>query len=195
MADLSYAASKIRTIDDWPTLGIIFKDVTPLLADPKAMTSVIQAIAELGNDVDLVAGIEARGFVLASAVAHELNKGFIPIRKKGKLPYKTHSQDYGLEYGAGTLEMHIDAVQSGQKVLLIDDVLATGGDEERDLWGFEFSPHGGGADDQIDDDVLVAMLAKNFPAYHECFALIQLKKDAPSRENFLSEPALYPPLI
>jgi adenine phosphoribosyltransferase len=127
MADLSYAASKIRTINDWPTPGIIFKDVTPLLADPKAMESVINAIAELGKDVDLVAGIEARGFVLASAVAHKLNKGFIPIRKKGKLPYKTHSQDYGLEYGAGTLEIHTDAVATGQKVLLIDDVLATGG--------------------------------------------------------------------
>ena len=89
MADLSYAASKIRTINDWPSPGIIFKDITPLLADPVAMKSVVQAIAELGKDADLIAGIEARGFVFASAVANELNKGFVPIRKKGKLPFKT----------------------------------------------------------------------------------------------------------
>ena len=127
MADLTYAASKIRTIQDWPTEGITFKDITPLLADPKAMKSVVQAIAELGKGADLIAGIEARGFVFASAVANELNKGFIPIRKKGKLPFTTHEQDYGLEYGQGTLEIHTDAIAPGQKVLLIDDVLATGG--------------------------------------------------------------------
>jgi adenine phosphoribosyltransferase len=127
MADLSYAAAKIRTINDWPTPGIIFKDITPLLSDPKAMKAVVQAIAQLGSDVDLIAGIEARGFVFASAVANELNKGFIPIRKKGKLPFNTHSQEYGLEYGQGILEIHTDAIAPGQKVLLIDDVLATGG--------------------------------------------------------------------
>ena len=127
MADLTYAASKIRTIADWPSEGIIFKDITPLLADPTAMQSVVHAIAELGKDVDLVAGIEARGFVFASAVAHELKKGFVPIRKKGKLPYKTHAQEYGLEYGEGILEIHTDAIKPGEKVLLIDDVLATGG--------------------------------------------------------------------
>jgi adenine phosphoribosyltransferase len=127
MADLSYAASKIRTINDWPTQGIIFKDITPLLADPKAMKAVVQAISELGKDADVIAGVEARGFVFASAVANELNKGFVPIRKKGKLPFTTHSQEYGLEYGEGVLEIHTDAVKPGQKVLLIDDVLATGG--------------------------------------------------------------------
>ena len=127
MADLSYAASKIRTINDWPSPGIIFKDITPLLADPVAMKSVVQAIAELGKDADLIAGIEARGFVFASAVANELNKGFVPIRKKGKLPFKTHEQSYALEYGEGVLEIHVDAIKPGQKVLLIDDVLATGG--------------------------------------------------------------------
>ena len=127
MPDLRYAASLIRTIPDWPTPGIIFKDVTPLLADADALNSVIDAIADLGKDIDLVAGIEARGFILASAVASRLHRGFIPIRKKGKLPYKTHSQDYGLEYGSGTLEIHTDAIKPGQKVLLVDDVLATGG--------------------------------------------------------------------
>jgi adenine phosphoribosyltransferase len=127
MVDLTYAASKIRTIADWPSSGITFKDITPLLADPKAMKLVVQAIAELGKDADLIAGIEARGFVFASAVANELNKGFIPIRKKGKLPFTTYEQDYALEYGQGTLEIHIDAIKPGQKVLLIDDVLATGG--------------------------------------------------------------------
>ena len=127
MADLSYAASKIRTMNDWPSAGIIFKDITPLLADPVAMKSVVQAIAELGKDADLIAGIEARGFVFASAVANELNKGFVPIRKKGKLPFKTHEQSYALEYGEGVLEIHVDAIKPGQKVLLIDDVLATGG--------------------------------------------------------------------
>ena len=127
MSDLSYAASLIRTIPDWPTPGITFKDVTPLLSDAKAMKTVVQAIAELGKDVDVIVGIEARGFILASAVANELNKGFVPIRKKGKLPYKTYEQEYGLEYGSGTLEIHIDAIKPGQKVLLIDDVLATGG--------------------------------------------------------------------
>ena len=98
-----------------------------LLADPVAMKSVVQAIAELGKDADLIAGIEARGFVFASAVANELNKGFVPIRKKGKLPFKTHEQSYALEYGEGVLEIHVDAIKPGQKVLLIDDVLATGG--------------------------------------------------------------------
>lgn len=127
MADLSYAASKIRTINDWPTQGIIFKDITPLLGDAKAMKSVVEVIAELGRDADLIAGVEARGFVFASAVANELNKGFVPIRKKGKLPFTTHSQAYGLEYGEGVLEIHTDAIAPGQKVLLIDDVLATGG--------------------------------------------------------------------
>ena len=127
MSDLSYAASLIRTIPDWPTPGITFKDVTPLLSDAKAMKSVVQSIADLGKDVDVVVGIEARGFILASAVANELNKGFVPIRKKGKLPYKTYEQEYGLEYGSGTLEIHIDAIKPNQEVLLIDDVLATGG--------------------------------------------------------------------
>jgi adenine phosphoribosyltransferase len=127
MSDLTYAASKIRTINDWPTPGIIFKDITPLLSDPKAMKAVVTAICELDGEVDLIAGIEARGFVFASAVANELNKGFIPIRKKGKLPFTTHSQEYGLEYGQGILEIHTDAIHPGQKVLLIDDVLATGG--------------------------------------------------------------------
>ena len=127
MTNLEYASSLIRTIPDWPEPGITFKDVTPLLADPKAMKSVVTEISAHGQEVDLVVGIEARGFILASAVANQLNKGFVPIRKKGKLPYKTHSQDYGLEYGSGTLEIHIDAIKPGQKVLLIDDVLATGG--------------------------------------------------------------------
>jgi adenine phosphoribosyltransferase len=127
MADSKYAQSLIRTINDFPSPGIIFKDVTPMLKDARAFHEVVSAIAEVGQDADLIAGIEARGFILASAVAATMKKGFVPIRKKGKLPYRTYSESYGLEYGIDELEIHEDAVTKGERVLLIDDVLATGG--------------------------------------------------------------------
>ena len=117
----------IRIIADFPKPGIIFKDITPLLADAKAFMDCCEKIAEFAKDVDYIAGVEARGFILASAVAVLSGKGFIPIRKSGKLPGQVISQSYELEYGQATLEIHSDLVLAGKKVLVVDDVLATGG--------------------------------------------------------------------
>ena len=117
----------IRVIADFPKPGIIFKDITPLLADAKALNDCCKKIASYAKDVDYIAGIEARGFILASAVAVLSGKGFIPIRKSGKLPGQVISQSYELEYGQATLEIHSDLVPAGKKVLIVDDVLATGG--------------------------------------------------------------------
>ena len=117
----------IRVISDFPKPGIIFKDITPLLADAKALTDCCEKIASYAKDADYIAGIEARGFILASAVAVLSGKGFIPIRKSGKLPGQVISQSYELEYGQATLEIHSNLVPAGKKVLIVDDVLATGG--------------------------------------------------------------------
>lgn len=123
----------IRDIPDFPTPGVVFKDITPLLDDHTAFTRVVQALAEAGRDgegnvvVDKVVGMEARGFILAAPVALALGVGFVPVRKPGKLPWRTRSVAYALEYGEESLEMHVDAVQPGERVLLVDDVLATGG--------------------------------------------------------------------
>ena len=117
----------IRIIADFPKPGIIFKDITPLLADAKAFEDCCEKIAEFAKDVDYIAGVEARGFILASAVALLSGKGFIPIRKSGKLPGQLISQSYELEYGQATLEIHSDLVPAGKNVLIVDDVLATGG--------------------------------------------------------------------
>ena len=117
----------IRVIADFPKPGIIFKDITPLLADAKALNDCCEKIASYAKDADYIAGIEARGFILASAVAVLSGKGFIPIRKSGKLPGQVISQSYELEYGQATLEIHSDLVPAGKKVLIVDDVLATGG--------------------------------------------------------------------
>lgn len=121
--------SLIREIPDWPQPGVNFKDITPLLQDAAAFKETIDRLAEpyLGKKVDLVAAIDARGFLLATAVAYKLGAGVVLVRKKGKLPWKTISQEYALEYATNTIEIHEDAVKSGQKVLMIDDVLATGG--------------------------------------------------------------------
>ena len=121
------ALSLIREIPDYPKPGVRFQDITPLLANGDAFSTITRKFASLSSNGTLVAGIEARGFIFASAVAHELNSGFVPIRKAGKLPHQTISQQYGLEYGTDTLEIHIDAIAPGSSVLLIDDVLATGG--------------------------------------------------------------------
>jgi adenine phosphoribosyltransferase len=117
----------IRVITDFPKPGIIFKDITPLLADAKALNDCCEKIASYAKNADYIAGIEARGFILASAVAVLSGKGFIPIRKSGKLPGQVISQSYELEYGQATLEIHSNLVPAGKKVLIVDDVLATGG--------------------------------------------------------------------
>jgi len=121
------ALSLIREIPDYPKPGIRFQDITPLLAHGEAFIAITEKFATFADSSTLVAGIEARGFIFASAVANQLRSGFVPIRKAGKLPHLTISESYGLEYGVDTLEVHIDAVAPGSKVLLIDDVLATGG--------------------------------------------------------------------
>jgi adenine phosphoribosyltransferase len=123
----------IVDVPDFPEPGIVFKDITPLLADHDALTAVVAALAAVGRDeagqvmVDKVIGMESRGFILAAPVALELGAGFIPVRKAGKLPRATYAVSYALEYGEATLELHRDAVSPGDRVLLVDDVLATGG--------------------------------------------------------------------
>jgi adenine phosphoribosyltransferase len=119
----------IRDVADFPKPGIGFKDLTPLLADAGALSAVVDRLAEVGREAgaEVVAGIEARGFVLAAPVAVALGVGFVPVRKPGKLPWETSSVTYALEYGTDALEVHADAFASGQRVLVIDDVLATGG--------------------------------------------------------------------
>ena len=121
--------SLIRDVPDFPQEGIVFKDITPLLADEIAFSSVIDLIVvHFGRgNVDKVVGIEARGFILASPVAYHFGAGFIPVRKKDKLPWQTEAAEYSLEYGTATLEIHRDAVLPGERVLIVDDVLATGG--------------------------------------------------------------------
>ncbi|MHC4116741.1 MAG: adenine phosphoribosyltransferase [Planctomycetota bacterium] len=119
----------IRDIPDWPKEGILFRDITPLLGDPDAFAAAIDALSAGFTDsgVEYVAAVEARGFIFGSAVAEKLGAGFVPIRKKGKLPWQTEAVTYDLEYGTDTLEVHRDAVSSGAKVLMVDDLLATGG--------------------------------------------------------------------
>jgi len=121
--------SKIRTIPNWPKPGIMFRDITTLLKDPSGLRMTIDKLVERysGRGIDVICGIEARGFILGSAMAYNMGIGFVPIRKKGKLPGKTISQDYQLEYGHDTIEIHTDAVEKGQRVLIVDDLLATGG--------------------------------------------------------------------
>lgn len=129
---LQRAASLIRDVPDFPKKGILFKDVTPLLADAVALKDVIDALAapwrkETGAHVDAVAGMESRGFIFGAGLALALGTGFIPVRKKGKLPYKTESIGYGLEYGSDQLEVHVDACSVHKKILICDDLIATGG--------------------------------------------------------------------
>jgi len=119
--------SHIRDVPDFPEPGISFKDITPLLADGPAFAAVIGALAAGHGPIDKVAGIEARGFILAAPVATRLGCGFVPVRKAGKLPAKTYREDYQLEYGTATIEVHTDAFNPGDQVLIVDDVLATGG--------------------------------------------------------------------
>ena len=121
--------SVIRTIPHWPKHGVMFRDITTLLKDANAFNYVIEKFYERYKNVhiDLVAGIESRGFIIGGALASKLHKGFIPIRKEGKLPSKTEKESYELEYGRATVEIHVDAISKGAKVLLVDDLIATGG--------------------------------------------------------------------
>jgi adenine phosphoribosyltransferase len=127
--DIKGLKALVRDVPDFPQEGIVFKDITPLLADPLAFSQVIDLIVVhygRGN-VDKVVGIEARGFILASPVAYHFGAGFVPVRKADKLPWQTEAAEYALEYGTATLEIHKDAIASGERVLVVDDVLATGG--------------------------------------------------------------------
>jgi adenine phosphoribosyltransferase len=126
-------ATLVVDVPDFPEPGVVFKDITPLLADPAGFVAVVEALAACGRDeqgsvvVDKVVGMEARGFIVAAPVALALGVGFVPVRKAGKLPRETHAVPYALEYGEATLELHRDAIAPGDRVLLVDDVLATGG--------------------------------------------------------------------
>ncbi|QTN26582.1 adenine phosphoribosyltransferase [Rhodoferax sp. AJA081-3] len=126
-----YLRNHIRTVPDWPAPGVQFRDITPLLQDAKVFRVLIDAFVhrymDPGMRPDVVAGLDARGFILGAVVAYELNVGFVPIRKKGKLPFTTVEETYELEYGSATVELHTDAVKPGDRVLLIDDLIATGG--------------------------------------------------------------------
>lgn len=126
-----YLRAHIRTVPDWPSPGVQFRDITPLLQDAKVFRVLIDAFVHRYMDAtrrpDVVAGLDARGFILGAVVAYELNIGFVPIRKKGKLPFTTVEETYELEYGSATVELHTDAVKPGHRVLLIDDLIATGG--------------------------------------------------------------------
>ncbi len=127
----AYLKSHIRTVPDWPAPGVQFRDITPLLQDPRVFRVLIDAFVHRYMEPALrpgvVAGLDARGFIIGSVVAYELGLGFVPIRKKGKLPFTTVQQTYELEYGSATVELHTDAVRAGDRVLLIDDLIATGG--------------------------------------------------------------------
>ena len=129
MFDADYIKRHIRTVPDWPEPGVMFRDITPLLSNPRTLRVLIDLFVHRYMDarLDLVAGIDARGFILGAIVAYELNLGFVPIRKKGKLPYTTGAEEYELEDGSATVELHADACKPGDRVLLIDDLIATGG--------------------------------------------------------------------
>lgn len=122
----------IRTIPDYPKAGIMFRDITTLLGNPRAFRRAVDELVQpwAGTKMDKVAGMEARGFILGGAVAHQLSAGFVPIRKKGKLPFTTVSIAYSLEYGVDEMEMHTDAIVQGERVILVDDLIATGGTAE-----------------------------------------------------------------
>ena len=129
MVDAGWLKERIRDIPDFPKPGIVFKDITPLLADPKALQFTVDALCDHFGDlgVQKVIGVEARGFILAAPVAYRFGAGFVPVRKAGKLPWQIESEEYELEYGTDLLEIHRDGVGAGERVLIVDDVLATGG--------------------------------------------------------------------
>lgn len=126
---MEYLKSKIRTIPDFPKQGVMFRDITTLLKDAKGFRKVVDEFVHryTGAPIDVVVGLDARGFILGGAIAHQLGKGFVPVRKAGKLPGKTVAHEYELEYGTDKVEMHTDAIKQGDRVLIIDDLIATGG--------------------------------------------------------------------
>jgi adenine phosphoribosyltransferase len=129
MADADWLRGHIRDIADFPTPGIVFRDLTPLLGDGEALRFAVDTLADAfaGRRIDKVVGVEARGFIVAAPVAYRLGAGFVPVRKPGKLPWKTDFEEYALEYGVDRLEMHADGIAAGEAVLIVDDVIATGG--------------------------------------------------------------------
>jgi adenine phosphoribosyltransferase len=129
MADADWLRGRIRDVADFPTPGIVFRDLTPLLGDAEALRFSIDTLADAfeGRRIDKVVGVEARGFIVAAPVAYRLGAGFVPVRKPGKLPWRTESEQYALEYGVDSLEMHGDGLAPGETVLIVDDVIATGG--------------------------------------------------------------------
>ncbi len=126
---LRYLRAHLRDVPDFPKPGILFKDITPLLADPRAFHITLDLFAErfIGEHLDVVVGVESRGFIFGGALAARLNASFVPVRKAGKLPYRTDSVSYSLEYGEATLQMHVDSIKPASRVLVVDDLLATGG--------------------------------------------------------------------
>jgi adenine phosphoribosyltransferase len=129
MVDTAWLAEHVRDIPDYPKPGVVFRDITPLLAAPDAFTAAVDALAApyAGDRIDKVVGVEARGFVFAAPVAYRFRAGFVPVRKPGKLPWELEREEYELEYGTDLLEIHRDAVRPGERVLVVDDVIATGG--------------------------------------------------------------------
>jgi adenine phosphoribosyltransferase len=129
MTPSDYIRNHIRTVPDWPSPGVQFRDITPLLSNPRVFRVLIDQFVHRYFDTrpDAIAGLDARGFIIGSVLAYELNVGFVPIRKKGKLPFTTVQESYELEYGSAAVEMHTDAVRHGERVVLIDDLIATGG--------------------------------------------------------------------
>ena len=127
--DTEYLKNVVRTVPDWPEKGVMFRDITPLFQNPQALRLVMDAFVHryFTREIDVIAGVDARGFLLGVTIAYELNLSFVPVRKKGKLPFKTISEDYELEYGKATIELHEDAIPKGARVVLFDDLIATGG--------------------------------------------------------------------
>ena len=124
-----YIKSTVRTVPDWPQKGVMFRDITPIFQDPRALRGTMDTFVHryFSQKIDVIAGIDARGFLLGTTIAYELNISFVPIRKKGKLPFDTISETYKLEYGEASVELHTDAIKKGQRVVLFDDLIATGG--------------------------------------------------------------------
>ena len=129
---MDYIRNLIRDIPDFPKKGIVFKDITPVLSDIKALRLSVEKMAEpfMNQNIDVVVGIESRGFIFGTPIADILNASFVPVRKPGKLPWKTERVEYDLEYGTDSLEIHLDAIEEGQRILIVDDLLATGGTAE-----------------------------------------------------------------
>ncbi len=127
--DVDYLKNLVRTVPDWPEKGVMFRDITPLFQNPKALRSMMDIFVNRYFDMkaEVIAGMDARGFMLGVTIAYELNISFVPIRKKGKLPWKTLEEEYDLEYGKAAVQVHEDAIQKGQRVVLFDDLIATGG--------------------------------------------------------------------